>query len=736
MKLKRLLSFLSVVLLFALGCSLAPLASPPTRVRTAVPTWTLSFMETPDQLSATATVGPPQGETPGPNSEPTNTLVVQTEGPSPSPSPTARPGIDPTLGVTTPDPYATLWTPVPEPMPQLHLDKDIVNILLLGRDTARESRNYRTDVMIVVSINKEANSVTLLTLPRDLFVYIPGWTMNRLNTAAGHGDAIGYPGGGVALLEQTILYNFGIPIHGWARIDFDGFKQVVDTLGGVDIPVSCVMQDWRLKSPTLDPQNVDNWELYTVSTGVQHMNGDLALWYSRSRKQSSDFDRSRRQHQMLRAIFDKGLQLNMITKVPELYAQYVEIVDTDLNVGDILQFVPLATQIDRSRIKSRFVGRSQVYGWTTPAGASVLVPDREAITKLLAEAFQPPSENILTREAPAVEIWNGTRHDDWAALAADNLEWDGIRPVIGQADTTYATTVLYDYTTSPKGSARNELKRIFHLSDANIISLPDTNAPYPFRIILGNDYNTCVQPVFLPHPTPTPATTPDATAGPTLQGENIIHAAPVLEPPPGINGDLTEWTFLVYPVGEPNFGRENWQGANDLSALWNIAWDEDYLYIAIKVRDDTFVQKATGVNIFKGDSLELWIDADRAGDASTPTLNGDDYQLGLSPGDLTSPTVIPEAYLWFPKEQARSVSGAIIATRLVEGGYHLEVAVPWTILHITPTAGQSIGFALNINDNDAPDSAQQQTQVSNRRNQKLTNPTTWGILVFDPPPGS
>src|SRR5689334_8715158 len=117
MKRKRLLSFLSVVLLFALGCSLAPLA-PPTPVRTAVPTWTLPFhLETPGQPLAT--------DTPGAISAPTNTLVVQTEGPPATASPTARPGIDPTLGVTTPDPYATLWTPVPEPMPQMHLDKDI-----------------------------------------------------------------------------------------------------------------------------------------------------------------------------------------------------------------------------------------------------------------------------------------------------------------------------------------------------------------------------------------------------------------------------------------------------------------------------------------------------------------------------------------------------------------------------------------------------------------------------------
>src|SRR6185436_2117835 len=174
-------------------------------------------------------------------------------------------------------------------------DKDIVNILLLGRDTDRTDRTYRTDVMIIASINKSANAVTLLTLPRDLFVYIPGWTMNRINTAAAHGDAIGYPGGGVALLEQTILYNLGIPIHGWARIDFDGFKEVVDILGGVDIPVSCEITECRLKSPGLDQQDSDNWELFTVTPGVWTMDGDMALWYARSRKRSSDFDRSRRQ---------------------------------------------------------------------------------------------------------------------------------------------------------------------------------------------------------------------------------------------------------------------------------------------------------------------------------------------------------------------------------------------------------------------------------------------------------
>src|SRR5207302_1371634 len=154
--------------------------------------------------TATATLASSSTETTDP---PTPTMASDTPTAAaptdtPAPSPTARPGIDPTLGASSPDPLLVPDLPIPPPVDQLHLDKNIVNILLIGRDTDRSATSYRTDVMIVVSINKAANSVTLLTIPRDLFVYIPGWTMNRINTAAVHGDATGYPGGGVALLEQ------------------------------------------------------------------------------------------------------------------------------------------------------------------------------------------------------------------------------------------------------------------------------------------------------------------------------------------------------------------------------------------------------------------------------------------------------------------------------------------------------------------------------------------------------
>ena len=723
-------SHLFVALLFVgLGCSLigltacdgrwAPSAIAPAR--TPLPTWTwpvIVISGTPVPVTLTPTPSPTYGPSP-------------TVGPSPTPSPTARPGIDPTLDAATPDPYITPSTPIPEPMPQLHLDKDIINILLLGRDTPREATNYRTDVIIVASINKKEKSVMLLTIPRDLYVYIPGWTMNRINTAAAHGDVIHYPGGGVALLEQTILYNLGIPIHGWARIDFTGFQNVVDILGGVDVAVTCPVTEWHLKDPALDPQNAENWELLTLEPGVRHLDGDEALWYARSRKRSNDFARSRRQHQVLRAMFSRALNLGMLTKVPQLYDQYIQIVDTDLGLGDVLQFVPLALNLDRTHIKSRFIGRDQVYAWTTPGGANVLLPNREAISALLAEAFQPPAQNMLARAAPVVEIWNGTPNNDWATLAADNLEWVGIIPVIGQADAlTYTTTIMYDYTTSPKGSARKTLQALFYIRDANVIALPDAAAPYPFRIILGSDYNPCTMPVTYAGAAPTATAAPLTPLPPS---DNVVHVAPVGEPPPGVDGDLSEWAWLIYPLNEPITGRENWSGVADLSGVWNVAWDEEYLYLALRIRDDQLVQEAEGENLGYGDSVELWVDVD-PGSRRADELHEHDFHLGITAGNLKTAARRSAAYLWFPPDKARAINTVVVAARPRADGYDLEIAVPWLTFNLTPFAGEGFAFTLVVNDDDTPGSADRQTQVASVRNAQLLNSLTWGLMTLDFPP--
>jgi cellulose/xylan binding protein with CBM9 domain/LytR cell envelope-related transcriptional attenuator len=396
-----------------------------------------------------------------------------------------------------------------------------------------------------------------------------------------------------------------------------------------------------------------------------------------------------------------------------------------------LQFVPVAANVDSSRIKSRFIGRNQVWSWTTPAGAAVLLPDRAAIEQVVNEAFLPPSDNVLSREAPTVEIWNGTRNTDWTALAADNLAWAGIIPIEGKADAAnYATTLLYDYTTTAKGSARAAIQEIFHISNANVISQPDANAVYPFRVVLGSDYNSCVRPASSPHSTPTP--NPDDVA--SVSEDEIVHSAAINGPPPNIDGDLAEWIALVYPVNQPVFGQENWSGAADLSASWNTAWDNEYLYLALKVKDDVFVQEAIGENLFRGDSLELLVDVDPG--SRTDALTDRDYQLGLSLGNLAAnPPTPAEAYLWWPTNRKGATTGVITAARLIEGGYAVELAVPWNIFNLTPFSGEGMVFTLSVSDDDSPGSAEQESLVANTKDRKLTDPRTWGILVLDPPPG-
>ena len=190
--------------------------------------------------------------------------------------------------------------------------RDTINFLLLGSDT-RGGTSFRTDTMVIAIVRPSTGEVSLISLPRDLWVNIPLVGMQRLNTAYEYGVIYNYPGGGPALLRDTILNNLGINVDHTAMVDFNGFRQVVNTIGGVEVPVFCPYTDWHLISPELDPENEYNWELYTVGPGVVKMDGDLALWYARSRKRSNDFDRGRRQQEVLRAIYSQALQANLIT---------------------------------------------------------------------------------------------------------------------------------------------------------------------------------------------------------------------------------------------------------------------------------------------------------------------------------------------------------------------------------------------------------------------------------------
>ena len=183
--------------------------------------------------------------------------------PAPVAAQTETPTADPNFLINTVAPLPTINASGSN---VLNNGQETINFLLIGSDK-RPGTSFRTDTMVVAILRPNEGQVSLISIPRDLWVSVPGWENQRINTAYQHGISTNYPGGGPGLLKDTIQYNLGIRIDHTAMVDFDGFRQIVDTLGGVDIPVSCAYTDWKLIDPSYDPQNENNWFLYTVDPG-------------------------------------------------------------------------------------------------------------------------------------------------------------------------------------------------------------------------------------------------------------------------------------------------------------------------------------------------------------------------------------------------------------------------------------------------------------------------------------
>jgi hypothetical protein len=237
-------------------------------------------------------------------------------------------------------------------------------------------------------------------------------------------------------------------------------------------------------------------------------------------------------------------------------------------------------------------------------------------------------------------------------------------------------------------------------------------------------------------PTKAPATAVPPTPAPTkpapTQASSPESSAPFLSTAPTIDGDWSEWKTVAreYPAQYSAYGKANRKDEDDLNASYYVGWDADYLYIAVKVRDDLYVQQAEGANIYKGDSIELLLDTNRAGDLGSHTLSADDYQVGISPGRPTIGDGNIEIYRWFPASKAGSVSGASIAAVDEGDVYRVEAAIPWSAFGVSPARGMRMGFALSVSDNDKTGEQIQESMVSSVPNRHLTDPDTWGILVL------
>jgi LCP family protein required for cell wall assembly len=413
----------------------------------------------------------------------------------PSPVETPTPSVQPIL--PTPGGQILDLSKIPTAMPVV-AGRDTINFLLLGSDT-RSGSSFRTDTMVVAIVRPSTGEVSLISLPRDLWVNIPTVGMQRLNTAYQYGDLYYYPGGGAGLLKDTIQNNLGISIDHTAMVDFNGFRQVVNTIGGVEVPVFCPYTDWHLISPELDPENEYNWELYTVGPGLIKMDGDLALWYARSRKRSSDFDRGRRQQEVLRALYSQALRTNLVTHLPDLYSQVSSSITTDLGFTDILSMAPLSLHLTNADIRSYYINEKNgtVSSWITPEGAYVLIPNDAAIAALVQEAMTShPKENKAA--AQKIEVRNASPYDGWDSLAAQRLNYAGYESSTAPADhRDQAVTYLYDRSVTQDRSITSRILSVMGLTEMNLISAPDPNSSAPYVLLLGSDYTPCFDPAVL-----------------------------------------------------------------------------------------------------------------------------------------------------------------------------------------------------------------------------------------------
>ncbi|GJM40209.1 MAG: hypothetical protein DHS20C20_04910 [Ardenticatenaceae bacterium] len=391
-----------------------------------------------------------------------------------------------------------------EPAPILSTDafrtwegKNRVSILLMGIDQrCDEEGATHTDSMMVLTIDPVSLSAAVLSLPRDLWVEIPDFGVDRINQANYLGEIYEYPGGGQALAVQTVETLLGVPIDYYVAVNFDAFVEVVDLIGGINVDVPEAISD-----PSY-PDRCYGYDPFSIEAGEQYLDGETALKYARTRATfGGDVDRAARQQAVILAVRQQVFDLNnltqLISQAPLLWQTSQENVRTNITLDEAIQLALLAQDIPRDSIRTAVLNFDYVYNETTPDGRQVLVPVRENIRQLRDQLFAPPAiptpviENLpalMAAEEANVAVLNGTPEFGLAASTQEYLETFGINVVeIGNADaSTYLTSQIITYGSFPNSS--RYLTQLMHVPPLNVSSGTNPDGNYDILIIIGNDW--------------------------------------------------------------------------------------------------------------------------------------------------------------------------------------------------------------------------------------------------------
>jgi LCP family protein required for cell wall assembly len=375
-----------------------------------------------------------------------------------------------------------------------------VNILVMGldyRDWEGEGPS-RTDTMMLLTLDPVSRTAGMLSIPRDLWVNVPGYDYGKINTAYYLGELYKLPGGGPALAEKTVNDLLGVDINYYAQIDFSAFENFIDQIGGIDVEVPYEL--------TVDPIGPGN--TVTLPPGVQHLDGPTALAYARNRDTwGADFDRADRQQQVIMAIFDKLTTLGnlpkLIANAPTIYNNLRYGIHTNLTLKEIISLAWTVSQIPRENIKRGIIGPNETTRSFSPDGLDILIPEMDAVRAVRDQVFSTDAgtageapvatlyisnpEELRAAENATVSVLNATTSAGLASTTSDYLSSNGINvTVTGNAEEKSDNTVIIDYTGKPY--TVQYLVELLNIQPNSIYSRYDPNSETDIAILLGTDW--------------------------------------------------------------------------------------------------------------------------------------------------------------------------------------------------------------------------------------------------------